>query len=106
MWAAKPWEIAMSFEWKNGKDGTEYYVDTANGNVAGMVKTADNGPDIYKVGFGGDFVKLYYQLGNARSAVEKMAKPTTALRGMRLPATRAKPASTKQAANKKTTKRT
>ncbi|MEJ2790419.1 MULTISPECIES: hypothetical protein [unclassified Pseudoxanthomonas] len=63
----------MAFTWIKGKDGTQYYVNDTNGVVAGMYKDADNGGEIFKVGFGGDFVKLYHTEPRARSAIQSMA---------------------------------
>ncbi len=67
----------MSFAWIKGNDGTEYYVNAANGAVAGMMKDAGNGQQIFKVGFGTDFTKLYHTAGHAKSAVEKLAPAVT-----------------------------
>ena len=65
--------MAGSFIWRTGIDGTQYYVNTANGSVAGMVASAGNGADIYKIGRGTDFFALFQGEANAKAAVEKTA---------------------------------
>lgn len=67
----------MPFAWIKGNDGTEYYVNAANGAVAGMVKDAGNGQQIFKVGFDTDFTKLYHTVAYAKNAVERMAPAAT-----------------------------
>lgn len=84
----------MAHAWIKGTDGTQYYVNDANGVVAGMYKDAGNGGQIFKVGFGGDFAKLYHTEASARGAIEKMA-PAAVLRTQKLGATTLRGASPK-----------
>ncbi len=80
--------MAHAYQWRSGNDGTRYYVDSVTGAVAGMVRDAGNGSEIYKVGFGVDFVKLYYRQANAVAAVEAMAAAEDRLRSGDSPGSR------------------
>lgn len=74
--------MSSNFTWNTGKDGTQYYIDERNGHVAGMIQTASNGPDIFKVGFGIEFVAPYKKEANAKAAVEKIVGASTATRSL------------------------
>jgi hypothetical protein len=75
--------MSGNFTWKEGADGTKYYVDSANGHVSGTVLSANNGPDFFKVGFGNEFVAIYDKEVNAKAAVEKMTAASIGTRNLK-----------------------